>query len=428
MFTCGWKDSRRDALGGLIQEAYARGDDREAALLLKILNGGTQAKVKNGRNEYVLDEEETNSNKSTNTSVAFVREVIPKTTDVENLQSRQIPPIQPPPTTQPQEPSQTLEDPQNWFEGASSKEESDKALAIMSAKKGTLEMVNGDIIHNGRILRGGNAQMKQSLAPLSPGLTIILKGLTSYIQLTVFDEEWLVKDQKAWSLRTTKSDKKESGEARIYGGEAPVEELTIDFETWGDCMALFCAHLVSCGWKPVAEKFEGHIAVVKKLRKDFGWKVALRYCRLVRQGVMRETVNKSIGNYTEMQETLLVEAKTTAESFNERHFKTNPYAPGKSKSNICPLTNKSKFASASTPSTSGAQTKNRHAHTSSYKGNGKRGKGSSGYKGRHDDGRSNRDWRREDRYGSDRFAGHRDRSRSPNRRDKEGNPVKGKRA
>ncbi|EGG01199.1 uncharacterized protein MELLADRAFT_92703 [Melampsora larici-populina 98AG31] len=181
----------------------------------------------------------------------------------------------------------------------------------MSSKKGTLEMANGDVIHNGRILKGGDAQMQESLAPLSP----------------VFNEEWLIADQKAWSARTTKSDKKESGEARIYGGEEPVEELTIDYEVWGDCIELFCTHLVACGWKPIADKFGGHIAVVKKLRKDFGWMVALRYCKLVRQGVMRETVDKSIGNYAELQEVPLAEAKTTAKSYNERHYKTNPYAP-----------------------------------------------------------------------------------------------------
>jgi hypothetical protein len=297
----------------------------------------------------------------------------------------------------------------------------------MSSKKGTLEMVNGDVIHNGRILKGGNAQMTQSLTLLSPGLTIILKNLTSYIQLTVFDEEWLVKDQKAWSSRTTKSDKKESGEARIYGGEAPTEELTIDYEVWGDCMELFCTHLVACGWKPIAEKFESHINVVKKLRKDFGWMVALRYCRLVRQGVMRETVDKTIGNYAEVQDTLLAEAKTTAESFNERHFKTNPYAPGRSKANICPLTNKTKSNSAATTSTS-TPNENRHAFTSSYKGNGKKGRWGGGFKGRHDDGKKRNDWKRDDRYSSDRYASQRDRSRSPDRRDKDGNPVKGRKA
>ncbi|EGG08079.1 uncharacterized protein MELLADRAFT_85183 [Melampsora larici-populina 98AG31] len=370
---------------------------------------------------------------SDGTLVAFVKEIVPpqnsqrvKDPIVQTIAAN--PPlshdvhIQPPAgQNQPTVPGAIDEatDVSAWFEGATSKEESDKALAIMSSKKGLLELSNGDVIHNGRILRGGGAQMKQSLAPLSPGLTIILKGLTSYIQLTVFDEEWLVADQKAWSSRTTKSDKKESGEARIYGGEAPVEELTIDYEVWGDCMELFCTHLVACGWRPVATKFEGHIAVVKKLRKDFGWMVALRYCKLVRQGVMRETVDKSVGNYAELQEILLAEAKTTAESYNKRHYKTNPYASGKPKENICPITNKPKNSSGSNQTTYHAK-ENRHASSSGYKGNG-RGKGG-GYKGRFDDGR-----KREDCYG-DRYASHRDKSRSPDRRDRNGKPVNGKRA
>ncbi|EGF98617.1 uncharacterized protein MELLADRAFT_95544 [Melampsora larici-populina 98AG31] len=414
----GSTDSRRTALGTLIQEAYARGDNAEANSLLKLLD--KDAAQPKQHNQYVMDEDDTRSNKSIDTSVAFVREVVPK--QIAALQPTQAPKVDNPvpQQEQPQPENNTngeTSNPATWFEGASSKEESDKAQAIMTSKKGTLEMKNGDIIHNGRILKSGNAQMKESLAPLSPGLTIILKNLLSYIQLTVFDEEWLVKDQKAWSSRTTKSDKKESGEARIYGGEAPVEELTIDFEVWGDCMELFCSHLTACGWKPMTDRFEGHIAVVKKLRKDFGWMVALRYFRLVRQGVMRETVDKSIGNYAELQETLLVEAKTTAESYNERHYKTNPYAPGKPKANICPLTNKSKSHIPSTIVNSSTNTENRHSFTSSYRGNGKKGKGG-GYKGRHDDGRRRDDWKRDDRYASDRYASdkyarHRSRSRSP---------------
>ncbi|EGF98794.1 uncharacterized protein MELLADRAFT_95438 [Melampsora larici-populina 98AG31] len=420
-------ESRRTTIGALIQEAYGRGDDVTATALLSLLD--TEPNQPKKDTNYVLDEEETNSKASGETSVAFVREVIPlpKAKAAENLVLPLPPQQATAQTAQPGLTDDTATDRSTWFEGASSKEESDKAYAIMTSKKGTLEMENGDIVHNGRILKGGDPQMKESLAPLSPGLTIILKGLTSYIQLTVFDEEWLIKDQKAWSTRTTKSNKKESGEARIYGGEAPVEELTIDFEVWNDCMELFCGHLVACGWKPIAEKFKAHVAVVKKLRKDFGWMVALRYCQLVRQGVMRETVDKSIGNYAELQETLLVEAKTVAESFNKRHYKTNPYAPGRPKANICPLTNRPKTNATNNTSTV-TSSENCYASTSSYRGNGKGGKGGGGYKGRYDDGRSRNHWRKEDRYGSDRYASHRDKSRSPDRRDKNGNPVKGRKA
>ncbi|EGG10676.1 uncharacterized protein MELLADRAFT_93611 [Melampsora larici-populina 98AG31] len=429
-------ESRRKTLGKLIQDAYDCGDDGEANTLLKVLDKISVAEKKD--NPYVLDEEGTKTSRSSIPSITFVKQVVPKQPipqpmpEVHHQVTKDRTMNQAPSGLAQNSTTEVGEDKATWFEGAASKEESDKVLAIMSSKKGTLEMLNGDVIHNGRILKGGNAQMTESLAPLSPGLTIILKGLSSYIQLTVFDKEWLVKDQKAWSTRTTKSDKKESGEARIYGGEAPVEELTIDFEVWSDCMELFCSHLITCGWKPVAERFEGHIAVVKKLRKDFGWMVALRYCRLVRQGVMHETIDKSIGNYAELQETLLIKAKTTAESYNERHYKTNPYAPGKPKSNICPLTNKSKFNLPSATSLSNNVTENRHASTSSYKGNGKGGRGGGNYKGQNDNGRRRNDWRKDDRYASDRYseryAGHRDRGRSPDRRDKHGNPVKGKKA
>lgn len=128
----------------------------------------------NQKNQYIIDEDD---KKEGNT-------VIPNFVETPNVVEEVV-------------------DKSSWFKGALTKEESDKAYAIMASKKGSIELANGDVVHNGRILKGGDAQMTKSLAPLSPGLTIILKGLTSYIQLTVFDEEWLIKDQKAWSTRTT---------------------------------------------------------------------------------------------------------------------------------------------------------------------------------------------------------------------------------
>lgn len=126
---------------------------------------------------------------------------------------------------------------------------------------------NGDVIHNGRVLRSGPAKMGDTITPLSPHLTLKLKGLKSFIPLPVFNEEFLIRDQMAWSM---------------------------DFEAWSDCMELMCVHLRDQDWGPVADRFEHHMVIVKQLRKDFGWMVALRYCRLVRQGFVRETNDNSI--------------------------------------------------------------------------------------------------------------------------------------
>lgn len=69
--------------------------------------------------------------------------------------------------------------------------------------------------------------------------------------------------------------------------------------------------------------------------------VALRYCRLVRQGVMRETVDSTVGDCQELQEHLLQLALDKAKSFSESlSNKHNPYAPGGDKAAICPHTNR----------------------------------------------------------------------------------------
>ncbi|EGF97563.1 uncharacterized protein MELLADRAFT_84861 [Melampsora larici-populina 98AG31] len=324
------------------------------------------------RNAYVFDEESSNDPNEPRTREREMHEPAQRTPSVTFLrEGRQV-------VEKGARSGANGEGEEGWFHGSKSEEESNKAKSIMAAKKGSLTLSNGDMIHNGRVFRCGSAKMEDALTPLSPHLTRKLKALKSFIPLPVFDEDFLLKDQKAWSLLPPKSEDKVEKEKRMYGGEGPVEELTMNFEAWSDCMELFCVHLRAADWEPVAEKFEHYMTIVKKIRKDFGWMVALRYCRLVRQGVMRETIDGSLGNWAELQDHLLTQAKTKAESFNERAYKTNPYAEGGPKASICPYTNQPKPSSlkhvasttAQSASNQASQAVNRHASTSSYRGNG----------------------------------------------------------
>lgn len=67
---------------------------------------------------------------------------------------------------------------------------------------------------------------------------------------------------------------------------------------------------------------------MEKIQKDFGWMAALRYCKLVREGVMQETVDLSIGNYAILQQHLLNMVLLTVRAFDKMGVKNNPYMTG----------------------------------------------------------------------------------------------------
>lgn len=134
-----------------------------------------------------------------------------------------------------------------WFKGTTSLEESAKEKSLWLSGKGTMVLSNGDVIQNGRRFRNGDAQMANALTPLSPSLTLCLKALKSYIPLPVFDETFLLRDQSAWSTRALKLDKKDSEESRMYGGDGPIEELTMPYNMWEDSIDLLQLHLIATG-------------------------------------------------------------------------------------------------------------------------------------------------------------------------------------
>lgn len=108
----------------------------------------------------------------------------------------------------------------------------------------------------------------------------------------MFNKTFLVDDQQEWSRRKAPTESKiddGNSSVRVYGGQPPPEELLMQFKDWIDGMNLFIKYVKYVGWETMAKRFEGHQTVVMELRENYGWMIALRYCRQIRQGVMRET-------------------------------------------------------------------------------------------------------------------------------------------
>ncbi|EGG01529.1 uncharacterized protein MELLADRAFT_92036 [Melampsora larici-populina 98AG31] len=220
--------------------------------------------------------------------------------------------------------------------------EAEQVKILMASKKGRLVLQNGDVVENGRLLIADPTdEMEKGLTPLSPVLTHWLKTFKSYIPLTAFNRIFLLDDQQEWSRRKAPAGSKiDDGAAslRVYGGPPPPEELTMQFEHWIDAMALFIKYVAEAGWTTLAERFKGHRDVVMGLRDNYGWMVALRYCRRLRQGVMRETIDNKIKNFSKLQSAIFDEAKLIADSMQERAYRSNPYAPDGPLCHINPLT------------------------------------------------------------------------------------------
>lgn len=222
------------------------------------------------------------------------------------------------------------------------KSEEEQAAALLASGKGQMILSNGDVIENGRrLIQVESDDMDQSLTPLSPVLMGWLRTFKHFISLTVFNRKFILLDYQAWSSRQTPSESKiakGAADLRIYGGAPPPEELRMQYEEWRDAMKLFIRYIRAEGWLTLAERFEGHMEVVDKLRDDMGWMVALRYCRKIRQGVMRETIDKDIKNFSVLQKKILHEVEIICGNFTERALATNPYAVGGTRAHIDPLT------------------------------------------------------------------------------------------
>ncbi|EGG06413.1 uncharacterized protein MELLADRAFT_86601 [Melampsora larici-populina 98AG31] len=276
----------------------------------------------------------------------------PQTCTPLNLQALQQP-LRPPPVpqTQPQMsrlnpdhgPPQPRQPNSNIPPGQTQEDEieAEQVKILLATKKGRLVLRNGDVIENGRwLIADESEEMEKGLTPLSPVLTHWLKTFKSYIPLTVFNKYFLIEDQHEWSRRKAPTESKiDEGSAalRAYGGQPPPEELTMQFEDWIDRIALFIKYVAAEVWVTLAERFDGHRKVVMDLRENYGWMVALRYCRLIRQGVMRETVDNQIRNFSKIQSAIFEDARITADSRQERAYRTNPYASGGPLAHLNPL-------------------------------------------------------------------------------------------
>lgn len=239
--------------------------------------------------------------------------------------------------------------------------EEELAKAMLESGKGRMVLANGDVIENGRlILMDESVQMEKGLTQLSPTLQVYLRTFKAYIPLSVFEKIFLIQDHQAWSTKKGLSEAKilEGGAGvKVYSGEPPIDELTMQYEQWLDAISLFIKYVRQEGWHTQAKRFEKHRQLVIGLREDIGWMVALRYCRRVRQGVMRSTIDKKICNISKLQTAILDEGKMTCENFNERAYQTNPYAPGGPKDHIDPETGLAKAASKKAATTSSTHPK-----------------------------------------------------------------------
>ncbi|EGG02199.1 uncharacterized protein MELLADRAFT_91516 [Melampsora larici-populina 98AG31] len=236
----------------------------------------------------------------------------------------------------------------------SDQEEEEQVKLLLASKRGRLVLRNGDVVENGRLLVADTTEeMEKGLNQLSPVLTHWLRTFKSYIPLTVFNKVFLVDDQTEWSRRKAPTEsriKDGNASVRVYGGHPPPEEMLMQFEDWIDCMSLFIKYVAAEGWETLTERFEGHRKVVMSLRDDYSWMIALRYCRRIRQGVMRETINSRIRNFSALQTAIFEEAKITADAQQERGYRTNPYAAGGPLAHMNPLSGLPQ--STSTPASS----------------------------------------------------------------------------
>jgi hypothetical protein len=202
--------------------------------------------------------------------------------------------------------------------------EAERAKAMTESGKGRMTLANGDVIENGRlILLDDSQEMDKSLPPLSPVMTVWMKTFKAYIPLTAFNKLFLVYDQQAWGTKDPQTEAKvlKGGPGiRVFSGESPPDKLLMQFEQWLDCMKLFIRYVKDAGWWTMSERFKAHMEVVMVLRDEIGRMVALRYCRRVRQGLMRQTVDNKICNISKVQSVILEEVKQTCENFGERSY------------------------------------------------------------------------------------------------------------
>ncbi|EGG08283.1 uncharacterized protein MELLADRAFT_85049 [Melampsora larici-populina 98AG31] len=182
--------------------------------------------------------------------------------------------------------------------------EAERAKTMLMSRKGRMVLSNGDVIENGRlIVLDDSTQMEKSLPELSPVLTVYMQTFKAYIPLSVFERNFLREDAKGWSTKKAPTATKilEGNGTRVYGGDPPMDELTMQYEQWLDAITLFIRYVKQAEWQTQAERFEGHKLIVMDLRENVGWMVALRYCQRVRQGLMRATVDRKIYNITKVQ-------------------------------------------------------------------------------------------------------------------------------
>lgn len=332
--------SEREAMQARIDELYASGDRMAASALLSTFLQRFLPEAQNEGGSGLSREERERVERARDSSPA--RRSPHRLIEEESVSRAETAIARPQPNSPARRVDLHLPTNEVRLEGLTA-EESEQVKALMTSGKGRLVLSNGNVVENDRmIVFDAGIEISNTLTPLSPVLAVWLKTFKAYIPLTVFNKIWLTLDQQAWGVREHPSEAKvtKGGAAlRAYGGAAPPEELELQFEDWLDCMILFRKYVKAAGWLTLELMFEGHQQVVMDLREAFGWMCALRYCCRIRQGVMRETIDNKIGNFSTLQKSILDDIKEICEARTERaSLRTNPYAPGGARQHIHPGT------------------------------------------------------------------------------------------
>ncbi|EGG03927.1 uncharacterized protein MELLADRAFT_89740 [Melampsora larici-populina 98AG31] len=221
-------------------------------------------------------------------------------------------------------------------------EEEEQVKFLMASKRGRLVLRKGDVVENSRYLVADESdEMEKGLNQLSSVLTHWLRTFKSYIPLTAFNKLFLAGDQAKWSRRKAPTESKiedRSSSLRVHGGSPPPDKLLMQFKGWINTMTLFIRYVADAGWQTLKERFEGHRTVVIDLREHYGWIIALRYCIRIRQGVMRDTIDGKIKNFSNLQSAIFEEVQIVADSRQQKAYHTNPYANGGPLSSVNPMT------------------------------------------------------------------------------------------
>ncbi|KAH9807714.1 hypothetical protein DFH28DRAFT_1041408, partial [Melampsora americana] len=148
-----------------------------------------------------------------------------------------------------------------------------------------------EITEGGIVYRIGKPIDNLMLLPLTPYFEIRMRTLKAYVPLTIFDVNWIERDQRVIGKKKVKTLKElqEDDSSATYPGLVPNEELLMTYGFWIDAIDLFAKYLEREYERPKAAKMflrhKENVVMIKRTTKC--WMVALRYDMKVRLVTMK---------------------------------------------------------------------------------------------------------------------------------------------